>query len=318
MPEEPSSEPVYVNPSTLTIPSISSPDVMSSSSISVGPDVTVDTQSGTEEHVQRDGSLSKSDDITSSAPNPRRSQGTGALEDDSMRNFMLRMDQYCQHLLDRIAPFKLYRWVGLTLLLVLFLLRMFILEGFYIIAYVLFIFILNQFILFLQPKDRAALVARAASSANGDTTATPDETEEDVALPTLDGEEFRPFVRRLPEFKFWYSTTYATILAFCATFFEAFDIPVFWPLLLFYFVLLFVATMRKQWLDMKRLRYVPWDIGSKKVYKSDPKRVSVARSSRPLSSENVVTASGCAPPLVPTISVNPKSSSASLSSSKPL
>lgn len=138
------------------------------------------------------------------------------------------------------------------------------LEGFYIVTYVLFIFILNQFILFLQPKDRATLVQKAASSA-----------PEEAPLPTVDLEEFRPFVRRLPEFKFWYSTTYATILAFCATFFNAFDIPVFWPVLVFYFILLFVTTMRRQWLDMKKLKYVPWDIGTKKVYKSDPKRVSV-------------------------------------------
>lgn len=174
---------------------------------------------------------------------------------------------------------------------------MFLLEGFYIVAYVLFIFILNQFILFLQPKDRAALVARAISSTssaadqgdqqqnqnashpNGQQQQQKDEgSASDLPTTSFEGDEdeFRPFVRRLPEFKFWYSTTYATILAICATFVKAFDVPVFWPLLLFYFIMLFVATMRRQWLDMKRLKYVPWDIGTKKVYKSDPKSVSVS------------------------------------------
>lgn len=255
---------------------------------------------------------------TPPARDSRRPEGAGALEGESLRMAIIRLDRYCQHLLDRIAPFKLYRWIGLTALLSLFLLRMILLEGFYIIAYILFIFILNQFILFLQPKDRAALVARATSATNGDASNSTDDVEDtDRALPTLDDEEFRPFVRRLPEFKFWYSTTYATVLAFFATFFKAFDVPVFWPLLLFYFVLLFVATMRRQWLDMKRLKYVPWDIGNKKTYKSDPKRVSVARSSQPPTVQNVVAASGRAPNPVPTIPITQKKSANSGPASKP-
>lgn len=139
---------------------------------------------------------------------------------------------------------------------------MILLECFYIVTHVLFIFILNQFILFLQPKDRASLVAKVAAAGS---TADEDASSSDAPplLPTMDDDEFRPFVRRLPEFKFWYSTTYTTILAFCATFFRAFDVPVFWPVLLFYFVLLFATTMRRQWLDMKKLKYVPWDIGVK-------------------------------------------------------
>lgn len=176
-------------------------------------------------------------------------------------------------------------------------LRIIFLEGFYIVVYVLFIFILNQFILFLQPKDRASLVARAAAT---NSEATEDEDGEGAPLPTMDDEEFRPFVRRLPEFKFWYSTTYATMIAFWATFVPMLDIPVFWPVLLFYFIVLFVTTMRRQWLDMKKLKYVPWDIGSKKVYKSDPKRVAVSKPG-PV---DVVAASGRAPPAAPVPMVN--------------
>ncbi|CAN8075275.1 unnamed protein product [Agarophyton chilense] len=191
---------------------------------------------------------------------------------------MAALDRRMQHLLDRVAPHKLYRWLALVVLLALFLLRTFLLEGFYIVIYVLFIFILNQFILFLQPKDRASLLARAAVRSIDDAADDDDDDQRRApTLPTDDADEFRPFVRRLPEFKFWYSTTYATLLAFGATFFNVFDVPVFWPVLLFYFVMLFVATMRRQWLDMKHLKYVPWDIGTKKVYKSDPKRVSVTR-----------------------------------------
>lgn len=291
--------------------SASNPELQSTPSSSIGgdPGVSVGVSTNAPATTHLAGRAAGPSPGMPSTRDQRRPEGAGALEQDSLKMLLLRVDRYCQQTLDRIAPFKLYRWLGLIALLSLFLLRMIILEGFYIIAYVLFIFILNQFILFLQPKDRAALLARAASAANGESGNSTDDVEDtDRALPTLDDEEFRPFVRRLPEFKFWYSSTYATFLAFIATFFKAFDVPVFWPLLLFYFVLLFVATMRRQWLDMKRLKYVPWDIGNKKVYKSDPKRVCVARSSQATPLQNVVAASGRALNPVPTIPISQKKS----------
>jgi len=61
------------------------------------------------------------------------------------------------------------------------------------------------------------------------------------ALPTKE-EEFRPFVRRLPEFKFWYSSTKAIAIAFVCTWFRAFDLPVFWPVLVIYWLILFALT----------------------------------------------------------------------------
>ncbi|PRQ27047.1 putative retrieval of early ER protein Rer1 [Rosa chinensis] len=46
-------------------------------------------------------------------------------------------------------------------------------------------------------------------------------------LPTKVADEFRPFVRRLLEFKFWYSITKAFIIAFIMTFIFVLDVPVF-------------------------------------------------------------------------------------------
>lgn len=65
-------------------------------------------------------------------------------------------------------------------------------------------------------------------------------------LPTRSNEEFRPFVRRLPEFKFWYSVVKSTLVGLGCTAFDAFNIPVFWPILVMYFITLFVITMRRQ------------------------------------------------------------------------
>ena len=65
-------------------------------------------------------------------------------------------------------------------------------------------------------------------------------------LPTNNTEEFRPFIRRLPEFKFWYSGTRALLIAIFCTFFNIFNVPVFWPILVMYFIILFTITMKRQ------------------------------------------------------------------------
>jgi hypothetical protein len=86
-------------------------------------------------------------------------------------------------------------------------------------------------------------------------------------LPTTEAEEFRPFTRRIPEFKFWYLSSKATVIAFCMTFFKMFNIPVFWPILLWYFIVLFFSTMKRQVQHMMKFKYVPWtDKSAKKQF----------------------------------------------------
>ncbi|CAN0506008.1 unnamed protein product, partial [Scytosiphon promiscuus] len=50
----------------------------------------------------------------------------------------------------------------------------------------------------------------------------------------------RPFSRRLPEFQFWLSSQKGVMMSFCMTFLSIFNIPVFWPILLIYFIVLMV------------------------------------------------------------------------------
>lgn len=100
-------------------------------------------------------------------------------------------------------------------------------------AYSLAIYMLNLFLAFLSPKFDPSLEA--------------DECMEDGTagtLPTKADQEFRPFVRRLPEFKFWYSTTKAITIAFVCSWFSIFDVPVFWPVLVVYWLILFLITSK--------------------------------------------------------------------------
>ena len=63
-------------------------------------------------------------------------------------------------------------------------------KGWFIVTYALGIYLLNLLIAFLSPKiDPATL---------------DEDTGDEGMLPSSAGEEFKPFIRRLPEFKFWY------------------------------------------------------------------------------------------------------------------
>lgn len=96
-----------------------------------------------------------------------------------------------------------------VVILFLYSIRVFALQGWYIVTYALAIYLLNLFIAFITPKFDPA---------------TEDDEElgvfeylnncllfhncfmknaEGPSLPTQSTEEFKPFIRRLPEFKFW-------------------------------------------------------------------------------------------------------------------
>lgn len=91
-----------------------------------------------------------------------------------------------QYYLDRSAPRSAERWLGTLVAASIYVLRVCYVQGFYVISYGLGIYVLNLLIDFLSPKVDPELEALDGAS-----------------LPTKDSDEFKPFVRRLPEFKFW-------------------------------------------------------------------------------------------------------------------
>ncbi|PPS08379.1 hypothetical protein GOBAR_AA12276 [Gossypium barbadense] len=157
-----------------------------------------------------------------------------------------------QHLLDKTVPHVLNRWIGCLAVVLIYAVRVYFVQGFYIVTYGLGIYLLNLLMGFLSPQ-------------------VDPEMEDGPSLPVSGSDEFRPFVRRLPEFKFWYSITKAFCIAFVMTFFSVFDVPVFWPILLFYWIMLFILTMRKQILHMIKYKYVPFSFGKQRY---DSKKAS--------------------------------------------
>ncbi|CAX40895.1 protein involved in retention of membrane proteins in the ER, putative [Candida dubliniensis CD36] len=166
-----------------------------------------------------------------------------------------------QKLIDQSVPFTLRRWIGFGILLSLFLLRIFLTQGWYIICYALGIYLLNLFLAFLTPKFDPSLEQELKNESIEEGL---DQEDPTTPVEDDDDDEFRPFIRRLPEFKFWYNAIRATIIALILTFFNIFDIPVFWPILLMYFIILFTLTMRRQIQHMIKYKYLPFDLGKTK------------------------------------------------------
>ncbi|KAL0461813.1 UNVERIFIED_CONTAM: protein RER1C [Sesamum latifolium] len=137
------------------------------------------------------------------------------------------ISQRFQHFLDKSTPFLLYRWIAFLCIAFCYVVRVYLVQGFYVVSYALGIYILNLLIGFLSPQ-------------------VDPEFSDSPTLPVRRSDEFRPFVRRLPEFKFWYSITKAFCIAFVLTFFNIFDVPVYWPILLFYWIVLCMLTLRRQ------------------------------------------------------------------------
>jgi hypothetical protein len=91
-----------------------------------------------------------------------------------------------QHLLDLSVPHLPLRWAAAGVLLFLYALRVWFLEGYYMITYALAIYLLNRSMDFISPLE--------------------DPDADSVGpLPVTNAadDEFKPFVRKLPEFKFW-------------------------------------------------------------------------------------------------------------------
>lgn len=91
-----------------------------------------------------------------------------------------------QHYLDRSTPHPVHRWLGTLAVALIYVLRVYFVQGFYIVSYGLGIYILNLLIGFLSPKVDPEL-----------------EVLDGASLPMKGSDEFKPFIRRLPEFKFW-------------------------------------------------------------------------------------------------------------------
>lgn len=168
------------------------------------------------------------------------------MEEEELPTFgkFVALQRIAQHCIDKTTLWIKCRWALFIVLVGVYAVRVYVKQGFYVVTYGLGIYLLNLLIGFMSPAI--------------------DPDMDGPVLPTTDREEFRPFSRKLPEFKFWIAAFRAVIASICMTFFEMFDLPVFWPILLAYFILLFMLTMKDRVRHMLKHKYVPISFGKKK------------------------------------------------------
>ena len=182
--------------------------------------------------------------------NEEEKQSSNTANNDTIaeKTFIQKISLYYNSIKDKIIIYKAERWGVVGFLAVLYFIRMFRTKGYYALTYCIGIHFLNSFIGFISPLE--------------------DPEEEglnsgDSYLPQKNNEEFRPFQRKIKEYSFWSMMFWTFLIAIPMTFFDAFNIPAFWPLLLVYFVLIFFLIMRRQIKHMIKYKYLPWDSGKK-------------------------------------------------------
>jgi len=156
-----------------------------------------------------------------------------------------------QKLIDSTTLFPIYRWIFTAIISVIYVVRVWFLAGWHIISYALAIYILNLLIGFLTPQN---------------------DPETEGTLPMKSDDEFKTFIPKLPEFKFWYATTKAFVIAIACTFVQLLNVPVFWPILLLYFLALFIVTIKKQVKHMITYQYVPFTTGKRRYRGRTPEK----------------------------------------------
>ena len=162
----------------------------------------------------------------------------------SEKNIFEKISLYHNIIKDKIIIYTFERWLVTFILVLIYIIRIVITKGFACLTYCIGIHLLNSFIGFISPLD------------------DPEESElnsDDSFLPQKNNEEFKPFQRKVKEYTFWGQITGTVFVAIILTFSRAFDLPVFWPLLVFYFILIFTLVMKRQIQHMIKYHYLPWD-----------------------------------------------------------
>ncbi|KAG5479590.1 hypothetical protein CUR178_03351 [Leishmania enriettii] len=149
--------------------------------------------------------------------------------------------------LDASVPHRGMRWCFFAFLAILYVARVVTFGGFYVITYGLCIHLLYLLLMLITPLSE------------------PDEGDV-TSLPTThgDGDEYRPFMPKVQEFVVWKQMFTVVSVCLFLTMFSFLDIPVFWPILVLYFLVLLATQVGGRVRHMIKHGYVPWNAGKPK------------------------------------------------------
>ncbi|EUD70913.1 hypothetical protein YYG_04037 [Plasmodium vinckei petteri] len=105
--------------------------------------------------------------------------------------------------IDKTTLYLKTRWFSLLGLFIVYVLRVYYVTGFYVVSYALSIFLLNLFLRFLTPHNIEEIYEQYENENNGLLLPMKQTNEQKRDNNPDDKKEFRPFLRKLNEFKFW-------------------------------------------------------------------------------------------------------------------
>lgn len=147
--------------------------------------------------------------------------------------------------MDKLVLKRRERWIFAVSLLLCYYLRIVFIRSHYLFTYGLSLNLLYLLIKFLTPL-------------NDEIPDIFDEIDVDFEIPKNIDNEFKPFIRRLPEYDLWLEFVKRTTGIFFLTFFDLFDIPVYVPVLVFYFVMIAFLSAKSLYKHMKKYNYNPF------------------------------------------------------------
>lgn len=168
---------------------------------------------------------------------------------------------------NRIDKYIFYiklRWLLTIILLSIYIYRLIIIGGYYVISYIMGLYILHLSVQFFQPLGLPNIE---------DEETYEDNVYEDLPITTnmyffinfvnlrfffekrQGDDNFKPLIRSISEFKFWQMVTFAIILSIGCTYVSFLDLPVFWPFLLLYFLVLVFLTFKRMLVHMNKFNY---------------------------------------------------------------
>ena len=174
---------------------------------------------------------------------------------DRLRVQMRIITGFFQKKIDRLIVYKTQRWVMLLVVLLVFLMRMIILEAFFAVAYILGFYIMQNVILYFTPSSLPSIQDEEEA----------DEEIYEIPEKMLEKSEdsSKPIIRKLGEFRLWKKLFLAISIALLCTFMKIFDFPVFWPILLIYFLFITLTIVIRQRQHMKKYGYTLSDFFKK-------------------------------------------------------
>ncbi|GBE59519.1 Rer1 family protein [Babesia ovata] len=187
--------------------------------------------------------------------------------DSSKGGIFVFLIRFYQTYLDWLSSRVFIRWFYLSFIGFIFCHHVFEYGMHFVVAYMYAVYLLNLLLRFITPLDFDDLCAAHEAEHGGTILPSSENKTANITLERMKNNdniyEFRPFLRQMNEFTFWLSATRATHAALICSRIEFLDIPVFWPLLVFYFIVLFATTMREQLSNMIKYKYVPFNFGKK-------------------------------------------------------